>query len=67
MNIFVRTSDPDRNVKISRAAVTLTVALPVTSFSLTNIATRAAMREARELAHAAGLTLRKTAQVAVSH
>lgn len=67
MNIYIQTSDPAKNVKITRNAVTLTAALPITSFNLTNTAKTATMRNARAVAANAGLTLRDAKRIAVTH
>ena len=66
--IYIRTSDPGRQVRIAydgRATVVDHQVCHEWEFDLTCTLTRQAMRVAREAARAAGLRLRKPRQIAM--
>jgi len=68
MNIYIRTSDPARNVLVPRRGdIRIVAAQPATAFNLTNTLRPAAIAEARAVAAEAGLTLRDAKRVAVTH
>lgn len=68
MNIYIRTSDPDRNVLVPRRGdIRIVAAQPAAAFTMTNTLRTAALAEARAVAAEAGLTLRDAKRVAVTH